>query len=107
VGHVIPGLGVDLDLAFVEDSVTALRDGVDPIFDGEDAGRGCAVGANVDGDQAGVGREKRPEAGPVLVAGTAHGGVDGFDQLAEGGGRGADRDLGRLRVGGLSAKRSY
>jgi hypothetical protein len=86
MSHVIPAFGADFDLAFIEDGVSTFGYGVDPVLDGEDAGCGCAVRRDADGDETGIGREEATEAGAVLVAGAADGVIDGLDEVAEGGG---------------------
>jgi hypothetical protein len=104
VGDVGPGLGADVELMFVEHVGAALGNGVDPIFNGEDAGRGCAVGRDADGDQARVGKEECAEAGAVSVGGAGNGRVDGLDELVERGCGGAGGNGGHGGVRGLGAE---
>jgi hypothetical protein len=104
MSHVIPAFGADFDLAFIEDGVSTFGYGVDPVLDGEDAGCGCAVRRDADGDETGIGREEAAEAGAIFVAGAADGVVDGLDEVAEGGGRRAGHDVRRRRGGSLGVE---
>jgi hypothetical protein len=85
-----PLFGADFDLVFVEDGGAAFADGFDPAVNGEDVGRGCAVGRDADGDEAGVGEKELAEAGAIFIGRSADGGINGGDELVErcGGGTG-------------------
>jgi hypothetical protein len=81
MGDVAEGFGLIFNLVFGDDFVAVFGDGCDPVIDGEDA---RAVGA--DGNEARGGQQKLLHAGAVFVCGAGDSGVEGDDELVEGGG---------------------
>ena len=84
MGDVAEGFGLNFNLVFGDDFVAVFGDGCDPVIKGEDA---RTVGA--DRNKAHVGQQKLLHAGAVFVGGAGDGGVEGDDELVEGGSGGA------------------
>ena len=97
MGDVAIGFRLVFDLLLGDGFVAVFGDGGDPVIDGKEAGSGGA-----DGDETRAGEEKRAKTGAVFGGGAGDGGVEGGDELIEGGsgraGGGLRRD--RLSRGG-------